>query len=66
MVVTYGGASKSDAARLHLFFADDLILFSDATCGQTRVLKTCLDLFCDLSGQDVSNAKSVLYVSPNT
>ncbi|CAL9020979.1 unnamed protein product [Prunus brigantina] len=35
----------------HLFFADDLVLFAEATPCQARVMKDCLDLFCSASGQ---------------
>lgn len=50
----------------HLFFADDLILFSKASCFQARSVKKCLDVFCNLSGQEVSFDKSLLFCSPNT
>ncbi|KAM5551745.1 hypothetical protein ABKV19_026542, partial [Rosa sericea] len=59
-------ASGSGPFISHLFFADDLILFADASCEQARILKRCLDVFCDISGQEVSYDKSVLFCSPNT
>lgn len=31
----------------HIFFIDDLVLFSEASVGQTQVIKQCLDMFCD-------------------
>ncbi|PRQ37815.1 putative RNA-directed DNA polymerase [Rosa chinensis] len=59
-------ASGSSPLISHLFFADDLILFAEASCDQARILKRCLDLFCDISGQEVNFSKSVLFCSPNT
>ncbi|CAL8991787.1 unnamed protein product [Prunus brigantina] len=50
----------------HLFFADDLVLFAEATPCQARVMKDCLDLFCSASGQTVNFAKSAIFCSPNT
>ncbi|KAL5832772.1 hypothetical protein ACOSQ3_016446 [Xanthoceras sorbifolium] len=35
----------------HLFFADDLILFGEASDQQAAVMKTCFDCFCEASGQ---------------
>ena len=42
----------------HLFFADDLVLFAEASSDQMLVILECLDLFCSLSGQTVSLQKS--------
>ncbi|KAL6272731.1 hypothetical protein ACE6H2_023423 [Prunus campanulata] len=49
----------------HLFFADDLILFGEASIHQALLMKRCLDDFCQLSGQKVSFDKSRICVSPN-
>ncbi|KAL6218936.1 hypothetical protein ACLB2K_012143 [Fragaria x ananassa] len=59
-------ASGSGPPISHLFFANDLILFAKANCAQARIIKKCLDAFCNLSGQEVSFQKSMLYCSPNT
>lgn len=48
-------ASGSSPFISHLFFPDDLILFAKASCEQAKFLKRCLDLFCELSGQEVSS-----------
>lgn len=49
----------------HLFFADDLILFGQATKANCRAMMQVLNEFCDISGQTVNLSKSKLYVSPN-
>ncbi|KAL6145062.1 hypothetical protein ACLB2K_055750 [Fragaria x ananassa] len=59
-------ASQSGPKILHLFFADDLILFVEASSQQTSLLKTCLDNFCALSRHTVSFEKSLVFCSPNT
>lgn len=46
----------------HLFFADDLILFAEASKSQIDVLMECLNDFCAISGRP---AKEKLFVSPN-
>lgn len=58
-------ASQSGPAVSHLFFADDLVLFSEASISQATILKKCMDTFCGLSGQSVNFDKSVIYCSPN-
>jgi len=49
-----------------LFFADDIVLFFEATEPQARMIQGCLDRFCTASGQKVSVSKSRVYFSPNT
>lgn len=49
----------------HLFFADDLILFSEASTDQVDVMASCLAEFCDMSSQQISRQKSRLRVSKN-
>ncbi|CAN1762273.1 Putative ribonuclease H protein At1g65750 [Linum perenne] len=50
----------------HCFFADDLVLFGEASATQARVISDILDRFCDASGQSVSKPKSRIYFSRNT
>ena len=49
----------------HLFFANDLILFGEASTVQASLMKQYLDEFCNLSGQKVSFEKSSICVSLN-
>ncbi|KAL6141498.1 hypothetical protein ACLB2K_059786 [Fragaria x ananassa] len=58
-------SSQSGPHISHLFFADDLILFSEASSTQAIVMKEVMNLFCSLSGQSVSFEKSMVYCSPN-
>ncbi|CAL1360927.1 unnamed protein product [Linum trigynum] len=48
-----------------LFFADDLILFSESGTNHMEVIKRCLEDFCESSGQKVNLNKSMMFVSPN-
>ncbi|KAK3221018.1 hypothetical protein Dsin_014988 [Dipteronia sinensis] len=41
--------SRKCPAISHMFFADDLILFGQASMQQAQVMKDCLDIFCELS-----------------
>lgn len=50
----------------HLFFADDLVLFGEATEEQSLEMRACLDLFCSSSGQQISFQKSSVFFSKNT
>ncbi|PRQ26177.1 putative RNA-directed DNA polymerase [Rosa chinensis] len=58
-------ASGSGPYISHFFFADDLILFSEANTHQASILKQCLEVFCVLSGQTVNFDKSLIFCSPN-
>jgi len=47
-------------------FADDIVLFGEASKDQARIIQECIQQFCALSGQKVSAAKSSIFFSPNT
>lgn len=49
----------------HLAFADDLILFAEASLEQVEVILACIDFFCDSSSGKVSNDKTRIFFSNN-
>lgn len=59
-------ASCGGPKLLSLLFADDLILFAEASIEQSHFVKDCLDRFCEASGQKGNASKSRIYFSPNT
>ena len=58
--------SRDGPSFMHLFFADDLILFAKATKKNSITIKRVLDTFCNCSGQKVNHSKSKLFFSPHT
>nr|KYP38810.1 Transposon TX1 uncharacterized [Cajanus cajan] len=54
--------SKKGPPLSYLAFADDLILFSEATLDQAEIINTCMDLFCKSSGMKVSQEKTSLFL----
>ncbi|CAA7016118.1 unnamed protein product [Microthlaspi erraticum] len=57
--------SRGGPKLSHICFADDLILFAEASVAQVRVVRRVLAKFCLASGQKVSLAKSKIYFSAN-
>lgn len=51
-------ASRSGPGLSYLFFADDLLLFSEADEDQLGCLREGLELFCKSSGQKINSSKS--------
>lgn len=49
----------------HLFFADDIILFSDVSLEQSVVIRECLNDFCSRSGLKVNVSKTRVTFSKN-
>ena len=58
-------ASRSGIAFFHLFFIDDLVLFAKADGRNCSAIRDALDEFCNISGQSISEAKSIVFFSPN-
>lgn len=48
-----------------LFFADDLMLFAEATAEQLKEVLKCLEDFSKVSGLTINYDKSKIYFSPN-
>lgn len=57
--------SRGGPKLSHVCFADDLILFSEASVSQVRVIRKILEQFCVVSGQRVSLEKSKIFFSNN-
>ncbi|XP_028761232.1 uncharacterized protein LOC114719845 [Neltuma alba] len=49
----------------HLFFADDLILFSEASQDQMEEIREIMRFFCEVSGHQINLQKSKMFVSRN-
>ena len=58
-------SSISGVAFSHIFFADDLVLFTKADHVNCSTIKDVLDAFCAKSGQSISASKSRVFFSPN-
>ena len=57
--------SRGGPKLSHICFADDLILFAEASVKQVRVIRKVLETFCRASGQKVSLPKSKIFFSSN-
>lgn len=49
----------------HLMFADDLLLFWEATVNQMKVVLDYLEKFCSMSGQQVHAQETLIFFSKN-
>lgn len=49
----------------HVLFADDIILFFEASQSQAYIMKECIEVFCKISGQKVNFEKSMVFCSEN-
>lgn len=59
------GLSRKWIPLTHLFFADDLLLFAEASPDQAKSISAVLDEFCCSSGEKVNQQKTTLYFSSN-
>lgn len=59
------GFTRQGPHLSHVCFADDIVLFGEASTNQLSVMMSILDLFCEASGERISLAKSKLLVSKN-
>lgn len=57
--------SRGGPQLSHILFADDLILFAEASVAQIRVIRGVLERFCIASGQKVNLEKSKIFFSSN-
>ncbi|XP_013739955.2 uncharacterized protein LOC106442870 [Brassica napus] len=57
--------SRGGPSLSHICFADDLILFAEASIAQIRVIRKVLESLCGASGQKVSLENSLNYYSEN-
>ena len=57
---------RSATTISHLLFVDDSLILMKANMQCANTLKRILDTYCSSSGQMVSNAKSSIFLSPNT
>nr|KYP52498.1 hypothetical protein KK1_025618 [Cajanus cajan] len=57
--------SKGGPEISHLLFANNCLLFIKATCGQVKLVKEVLDIFCEDSSLKVNIQKSRFFTSSN-
>lgn len=57
--------SRGGPKLSHICFADDLILFAEASISQIRIMRRVLEKFCVASGQKVNLEKSKIFFSGN-
>ncbi|XP_010445335.1 PREDICTED: uncharacterized protein LOC104727985 [Camelina sativa] len=57
--------SRNGPKLSHICFANDIILFVEASVAQIRVIRRVLERFCVASGQKVSLEKSKIFYSEN-
>ena len=53
--------SRHDSPISYLAFADDLILFAEASLEQVMLIKNIMKLFCKIYGQKINLEKSRMF-----
>ncbi|KAH1031814.1 hypothetical protein J1N35_043988 [Gossypium stocksii] len=61
VVILRVGINKHASLITHLFFADDSLIFEDATSGWARALKDNLEIYAHSSGQVINFDKSGVF-----
>ena len=64
-IIRVGSLQEDTMGFTHLFFADDLILFSKVNSEAYEANSDVLEIFYKESGQKISVEKSQIYFSPN-
>ena len=57
--------SRDGPKLTYLYFADGLLIFTEASLDQVEVINDYLDIFCTSSGQKVGKEKTRIYFSKN-
>ena len=57
--------SRGGPPLTHLCFADDLLIFAEVAMDQVDIIKSCLETFCQTSGQIISKEKTKIFFSKN-
>jgi hypothetical protein len=58
--------SRNNPAIHHLLFADDLLIFWQASLAEAASINSCLNKYCSWSGQSINTQKSSISFSKNT
>ena len=53
--------SRDGPKLTYLYFADGLLIFTEASLDQVEVINDYLDIFCTSSGQQVGKEKTRIY-----
>lgn len=57
--------SRQGPVLTHIFFANDMVHFTESLIEKLELMLNCLEIFCKSSGQKVNYKKSQVFVSNN-